>query len=411
MKLTNIQCKSAKYNPKGQGNKLADGGGLFLHLKATGKYWRMNYRFVDKQKTLYLGIYPRVTLSEAREKRDEAKRLIDAGKDPATQKKLAKLELQMSHDNSFESIGREWHSQKVHTWKPDHAANILKRLEATLFKKIGNRPIKEVTTPELLSALRILEKEGKRDLAHRQLQHCSQIFRYAIATGRADVDITAHLKGALQPVKSKGLAYLPETELPAFLRKLERYDTKYRGGIITKLAFKLLILTFVRSGEIRGAKWDEINWEKAQWKIPAERMKMKDPHIVPLAKQSIDILKELRRITGHSITGFIFPSQNDPRKTMSENTFLRAIEVLGYKGQTTGHGFRSTASTILNENGFRRDVIERQLAHAERDTVRAAYNHAEYLPERAEMMQWWADYVSKATKGGKVLEAKFGVNK
>ncbi len=408
MKLTNTQCKNAKYNPNGSGNKLSDGGGLFLHLKEKGKYWRMNYRFVDKQKTLYVGVYPEVTLAEAREKRDEAKKLIDAGKDPATQKKLAKLELQASHDNSFESIGREWHSQKLHTWKPEHAANILKRLETTLFKKVGTRPIKEVTTPELLSSLRILENEGKRDLAHRQLQHCSQIFRYAIATGRADSDITTHLKGALQPVKSKGLAYLPEKELPAFLRKLECYDTDYKGNLLTKLAFKLMVLTFVRSGEIRGAKWDEINWDKAQWKIPAERMKMKDPHIVPLAKQSLEIIKQIRLISGHSLSGYIFPSQNDPRKTMSENTFLRVIDVMGYKGQTTGHGFRSTASTVLNEHGFRRDVIERQLAHAERDTVRAAYNHAEYLPERAQMMQWWADYVSAATKGGKVLQAKFG---
>jgi integrase len=167
------------------------------------------------------------------------------------------------------------------------------------------------------------------------------------------------------------------------------------------------VLSFVRSGEIRGAKWDEINWEKAQWKIPAERMKVKEIHIVPLAKQSIEILKQIRRISGHSLSGYIFPSQNDPRKTMSENTFLRVIEVMGYKGKTTGHGFRSTASTILNENGFRRDVIERQLAHAERDTVRAAYNHAEYLKERTEMMQWWADYVSEVTKGGKVLAGRF----
>lgn len=408
MKLTNAHCKTSRYNASGSGNKLSDGGGLFLHIKETGKYWRMNYRFLNKQKTLYLGVYPQVTLAEAREKRDEARKLIDAGKDPATQKKLDRLELQMSHDNSFEAIAREWHTQKRHTWKPEHAETILKRLEGNIFKKIGKRPIKEVTAPELLSALRILEKEGKRDLAHRQLQHCSQIFRYAIATGRADFDITTNLKGALQPVKSRGLAYLPEKELPAFLRKLEHYDTEYRGALLTKLAFKLLILTFVRSGEIRGAKWDEINWEKAQWKIPAERMKMKDPHIVPLAKQSIEILKQIRLISGHSLSGYIFPSQNDPRKTMSENTFLRAIDVMGYKGQTTGHGFRSTASTILNEYGFRRDVIERQLAHAERDTVRAAYNHAEYLPERAKMMQWWADYVSEATKGGKVLAGKFG---
>lgn len=405
MKLTSIQCKNAKFSPDGLGNKLSDGGGLFLHVKETGKYWRMNYRFVGKQKTLYIGVYPETSLAEARDKRDKARKLIEAGKDPSTQKKLSKLELQTNHDNSFEKIAREWHSQKVHTWNLKHAAIILKRLETYIFKKIGTRPIKEVTTPELLNALRVLEQEGKRDLAHRQLQHCSQIFRYAIVTGRAQFDITANLKGALQPTKSKGMAYLPESELPGFLRKLERYDTDYRGNTLTKLAFKLLILTFVRSGEIRGAKWDEINWEKAQWRIPAERMKMKEQHLVPLASQSLAILKQIREITGHNIGGYLFPSQQNPRSIMSENTFLRAIEVMGYKGLTTGHGFRSVASTILNENRFHRDVIEAQLAHCERDQVRGAYNHAQYLLERVEMMQWWADYIDNAATGANKLPA------
>lgn len=411
MKLTNTQCKNAKYSADGLGNKLSDGGGLYLQLSETGKYWRMNYRFLGKQKTLAIGTYPLLSLAEARTRRDKAKKLIIDGQDPATQKMLARLELRANHNNSFESIAREWHSQKRHTWKPEHASNILKRLEANIFPKIGKRPIKELTAPELLSALRTLEKEGKRDLAHRQLQHCGQIFRYAIATGRAKNDITPHLKGALQPAKSKGLAYLQESDLPEFLAKLECYDSEFRGNILTKLAFQLMILTFVRSGEIRGAKWEEINWEKAQWKIPADRMKMKDPHIIPLSRQSMKILKLLRDITGRNVAGYIFPSQQNPRNTMSENTFLRAIDVMGYKGRTTGHGFRSTASTILNEIGFRREVIERQLAHAERDTVRAAYNHAEYLPERAQMMQWWADYVASATKSSKVVATNFAKRK
>ncbi|MFO1243227.1 MAG: tyrosine-type recombinase/integrase [Rickettsiales bacterium] len=411
MKLTNTQCKNAKYNSSGEGNKLSDGGGLYLQLSETGKYWRMNYRFLGKQKTLAIGTYPLFSLAEAREKRDEAKKLIAEGVDPATHKKLAKLELRVTHNNSFENIAREWHAQKKHTWKPAHAAATLRRLETNIFPHIGTRPIKEVTPPELLSALRTLESEGKRDLAHRQLQHCSQIFRYAIATGRAKNDVTPHLKGALQPTKSKGLAYLQEHELPEFLAKLGRYDTDYRGSILTKLAFQLMILTFVRSGEIRGARWEEINWEKAQWKIPAERMKMNEAHIIPLSKQSLKILKLLRDITGRNVAGYIFPSHQNPRSTISENTFLRAIEVMGYKGRTTGHGFRSTASTILNENGFRREVIERQLAHAERDTVRAAYNHAEYLPERATMMQWWADYIDTAVKNSRVVERKFTKNR
>lgn len=401
MKLTNTQCKNAKFNPDGKGNKLSDGGGLYLHITQTGKYWRLNYRFLDSQKTLAIGVYPQITLAEAREKREEAKKLITAGKDPNAEKKIAKIELRTSYENNFEAIAREWYSQQLHTWAPKHAETILKRLDVNVFRKIGKRPIKEIRSSELLHAIQTLEQEGKRDLAHRMLQHCGQIFRYAISKGLTDTDITNNLKGALQPVKSKGLAHLSEEQLPDFLQKLENYDTTYRGNVLTKLAFKLLILTFVRSGEIRGAKWEEINWEKAEWRIPAERMKMKEKHIVPLSRQSTYILKQLHDITGHTLSGYIFPSQNNPRKTMSENTFLRVIDVMGFKGQTTGHGFRSVASTILNEHQFRRDVIERQLAHGERDQVRAAYNFAEYLPERAAMMQWYADYIDglRAGKG------------
>jgi integrase len=395
MKLTNIKCKNTKYNADGKGNKLSDGGGLILHVKENGKYWRLNYRFVDKQKTLAIGTYPFVSLLEAREARDVAKKLIAAGKDPSTQKKLDKLELKTSHANNFEAIAREWHESKKHTWSDKHAETILARLESNIFKKVGDRPIKEVTTPELLDALRVLEAKGNRDLAHRQLQHCGQIFRYAIATGRAEQDITVNLKGALQPVRSKNYAHLKEKQLPVFLRALDKYDTDYNGSLLVKLAFKLLILTFVRSGEIRGARWEEIDFDKKQWRIPAERMKMRDPHIVPLPEQTIKLLKEIHEITGDSFSGLMFPSFKNPQSPISENTFLRAIEVMGYKGVTTAHGFRSTASTILNENGYRPDVIERQLAHCERDQVRAAYNHAEYLPERAEMMQWWADYVGR----------------
>jgi integrase len=372
MKLTNTQCKNAKYQPDGIGNKLTDGGGLYLHLIESGKYWRMNYRIAGKQKTLAIGTYPLVSLADARQKRDEAKKRIAEGKDPSTEKKLAKLELRTNYDNNFETIGREWHSHKAHTWKPIHGATILKRLEVNIFRKIGKRPIKEIKTVELLDVIRTLEIDGKRDLAHRMLQHCGQIMRYAVATGRADHDLTLNLKGALQPAQSTHYSRLLESELPAFLKKLARYDVDYGGNTLTRLAFQLMILTFVRSGEIRGAKWEEIDFDKAQWRIPAERMKMKDPHIVPLCSQSIDILKQLYDISGHSFNGLVFPSQKSTHKVMSENTFLRAIEVMGYKGRTTGHGFRATASTILNENGFRPDVIERQLAHCERNAIRAA---------------------------------------
>lgn len=230
------------------------------------------------------------------------------------------------------------------------------------------------------------------------LQTCSQIFRYAVACGKAERDITQDLKGALTPVQSKNHRHLSEKQLPDFLHALNNYDqNKHYGGCngnpIVKWGFQLLIQTFVRTGELRGAKWDEIDWEKSLWRIPADRMKMKDPHLVPLSKQSLILLEKLREVTGNSYSGCIFPSLINPRKTISENTFLKAIDLMGFKEAATGHGFRSTASTILNENGYRADVIERQLAHCERNQVRAVYNHAEYLPERKEMMQWWSDYL------------------
>jgi len=346
---------------------------------------------------LSLGVYPRTTLAEAREKREAAKKLLEQGKDPSETKKLKKLEIVTNYANNFEALAREWHSQNSHTWQPKHSRNILQRLETYLFPIFGYRPIKEVTPPELLAAIRKVEEKGNHDLTKRLLQHSSKIFCYAIATGRAERDPTYGLGEALKPAKTKHNPFLDEKQFPGFLKELNKYDTpKYNGHTLTKLAFKLLILTFVRSGEIRGAKWEEVDFDKAQWRIPASRMKMKTPHIVPLAKQSLDILKQVKKISGHNYSNYVFPSNANPRNCMSENTFLRAIEIMGYKGKTTGHGFRSTASTILNENQFNRDVIERQLAHSERDTVRAAYNYADYLPERIKMMQWWADYLDKA---------------
>jgi len=392
MKLTEIKCKSAK--PAGKPYKLADGGGMYLHVMPTeGKKWRLKYRFMGKEKLLTMGAYPLVGLKEARERRDEAKKLLDQGIDPSENRKLEKAGREQDYENNFENLAREWHSAKIHTWKDKHAANILKRFEANVFPHIGHRPIKLITPMELLEAIRKVEEKGNLDLAHRIMQTCSQVFKYGVATGKCERDVTADLQGALKPVKSKSLPHLKEKELPSFLKKLEKYDTEYGGKLLTKLAFKLLILTFLRSGEIRQGKWEEINWDKKQWEIPAERMKVKEKHIVPLSKQSIVILKELKKMTGDSYGGFIFPSQNNPRKPLSENTFNRTIEVLGYKGKVVGHGFRSTASTILNEHGFNKDVIERQLAHAERDQVRAAYNYAQHLPERAKMMQWYADFI------------------
>ena len=392
MKLTATTIKNAK--PKEKLYRLFDGEGLYLEITPSGgTYWRMKYRFNGKENRLAFGTYPNISLAEAREKRRIAKKELDAGRNPSEVKKLAKLETQKEYENNFENITREWHSQKKHTWNPKHAENILKCMEVDIFPHIGKRPIKDISPQEILAAVKKVEDRGARDLAHRLMQTSGQVFRYGVATGRNSRDITADIKGALQPAKSVGYAYLSENELPAFMRKLERYEQDYGGRLLTKLAFKLLILTFVRSGEIRGALWEEFDFTKAQWKIPASRMKMKEEHIVPLSQQSITILHELQNLTGHS--QFVFPSQHDPRSIMSENTFLRVLDILGYKGKATGHGFRSTASTILNEHGFRADVIERQLAHCERNQIRAAYNYAEYLPERVKMMEWWGNYIEK----------------
>lgn len=394
MLLSDRKCKELR--PKAKPYKATDGGSMYLEVMPNGsKYWRMNYRFLGKPKRLAFGVYPFVSLKEARDKRTEAKKLLAEGIDPSEHKKLKKLELINGYENTFEVLAREWHENRNHAWQPKHAARILKRLETYIFPFIGSRPIKAVAAPELLAALRKVEERGNHEQAHRLMQTCGQVFRFAVATGRAERNLTSDLSGALKPVKSQNHAHLKEKELPAFLRELAVYDTKYRGKTITRLAFQLLILTFVRSVEIRGAKWDEFDFEKAEWRIPAERMKVKSPHIVPLAKQSIQLLGQIKTLVGDNFGNFVFPSNHDPKQFMSENTFMRAIEVMGYKGRTTAHGFRSVASTILNESGFPPDVIERQLAHCERDQVRGAYNHAEYLKERHKMMIWWADYLEK----------------
>lgn len=394
MNLNDITCKSLK--PKDKPYRKSDGGGLYIEVMPNGsKYWRMNYRFMGKQKRLAFGVYPRVTLKEAREKRDEARKLLDNDQDPSELKKLEKIKRAEEYANNFKAIAHAWHQSRSHTWQPKHGSTIMTRIETYLFPVIGSRPISAIIPAELLHAIRPIEEAGKHEMAHRMLQTTGQIFRYAVAIGKAERDITTDLKGALKPVQSKHYKRLKEHELPTFFNALNQYDSKYNGNPLTKLAFQLLITTFTRSGEIRFASWDEINWEKKQWRIPAARMKMKSPHIVPLSKQAIILLRSIEALTEGFYGNHLFPSQQSPKKVMSENTFLRAIEVMGYKGKTTAHGFRAVASTILNENGYNKDWIERQLAHAERDQVRGSYNHADYLSQRATMMQWWSDYLEE----------------
>lgn len=399
-KLTDIAVKSAK--PGKSIRKLSDGSGLALLIHPNGsKYWTYRYRYLGKEKSLALGIYPEVTLAEARDKLIDARKLLAEGQDPSEARRAGKRQALISADNNFEVIAREWMAAKSPAWTSRYTEFLNSRLEKDLFPKLGSRPIKDITAPELLSVVRLIEKRGALELANRAMQYCSQIFMYGIATGRLDRNPANDLKGALKTHVKKNYAHLKEIELPEFLQKLEAYD----GNLQTKLAVKLLMMTFVRTTELRAATWDEIDLERAEWRISAERMKMRRGHIVPLSKQAVMLFKELKLLNGQ--WKYVFPNPHKPIKHMSENAVLYALYRMGYHNRTTGHGFRHTASTILNESGlFNGDAIERQLAHVQGNKVRGAYNHAEYLPERQKMMQWWADYLDNPVNKGRYNTSK-----
>lgn len=386
--LSDAKCRNASTQAKIR--KLADTQGLYLWVYPDGrKYWRLRYWQLGKEKSLSLGVYPDISLKEARDRRDVERKKLNSGLDPSLERKAKKVRDKLSAENSLEAIGREWHGKRSHKWTEKYSAMLLRRLEVDVFPKLGARPIGEIAAPEVLSMLRVIEARGAHDLSHRVQQVCGQIFTYAIVTGRAERNPVNDLRGALTPIVRKHNAYLKSDDLPEFLQKLEEYD-----GEQTKLAMKFLLLTFVRTGEMRGALWSEFDMDKAEWRIPAERMKMREQHIVPLSKQALAVLKKLKPLTGY--WEHVFPNQHKPKGQMSENTILYALYRMGYHGKSTGHGFRATASTILNEHGFTPDVIERQLAHSERNSIRKAYNHAQYLPERRKMMQWWGNYLDKA---------------
>lgn len=399
MPLTDVEIRRAK--PRRTAYKLFDEKGMYLLVSATGsKLWRLKYRFAGKEKTFALGQYPDKTLAEARDARDEARKRIREGGDPSAERKAERREQRIRAENSFEVLAREWHTAQRARWSLTHAETVLRRLEAHLLPNIGSRPIAEIEAPELLEAIRSIERRseanarGSNEIAHRMLQVSGQIFRYAIATGRAKRDPSPDLRGALKAKeRTRNLAALTEAELPEFLARLNAYE----GHPQTRLGMRLLMLTFVRSGELRGAQWSEFELDRAQWRIPADRMKMRLEHIVPLSRQSIEVINELHRLNdGRRL---VFSNQAHHEKPMSENTLIYALYRMGYHSRATVHGFRATASTILNERGFRPDVIERQLAHVERNKGRAAYHRAEYLPERREMMQRWADYLDSLVAG------------
>jgi integrase len=394
--LTDAAVRKSK--GKAKQYKLADAAGLYLLVKPDGsKYWRLKYRHAGKEKLLALGVYDAVSLASAREKRDQAKAIIRQGLDPSVAKKLERRAAEIASANTFEVVAREWINRQKKRWIPAHSDRVLDSLETDVFPEIGNRPIAAIAAPELLAALRKIEFRGALETAQRVLQRCGSVFRFGIASGLCTYNPAADLRGALATPKRKNYAALSAKDLPEFLAKLNSYD----GRPETIIAIRLLMLTIVRTGELRGAEWPEIDIEGAQWIVPAERMKMKAPHLVPLSKQAINALKALNEITGSG--QFLFPQVSKPEKCMSENTILFALYRMGYHSRATGHGFRATASTILNEMGWKPDAIERQLAHTEKNKVRAAYHRSEYLDERKKMMQRWADYLDAVAAGGKVL--------
>lgn len=393
MPLTDTAIRNAK--PKDKQYKLSDEKGLYLLVKKAGKYFRLDYRFSGKRKTLAIGVYPDVTLAEARQQRDDARKLFRKGVDPSQHKKDAKNMLQELAVNNFEAIAREWFDKNCNVWTNKHSSTVIRRLEFNVFPLIGGCPIKLIDAPELLKVLEKIESRGAIETAHRVKQICGQVFRYAIAAGKADRDPSADLKGALTPVKPKSMATITDPiKIGGLLRAIGNYD----GQIVTICALRLAPLVFVRPGELRHAEWLEIDLDNAEWKIPDHKMKMKLPHIVPLSRQAVDILMEIKPITGDG--RYVFPSLRSTARPMSNNTVNAALRRMGYsKEEMTGHGFRAMASTILHEQGWPSDVIERQLAHTEGNSVKAAYNHAKHLPERRKMMQAWADYLD-ALKGG-----------
>ncbi len=400
MPLTDIKVKSAK--PTDKAYKLTDGGGMYLLVKPNGsKYWRLKYRFVGKEKMLSIGVYPDVSLADARQKRDEARKVLAAGGDPGEVKKADKLAQKLSTENTFEAIAREWHRQKADRWSLRYRDEIIDTFEKDIFPYLGRRPIAEIKPMELLETLRRLEKRGALEKMRKVRQRCGEVFRYAIVTGRAEYNPAPDLATALATPKKTHFPFLTAEELPYFIRDLAGYT----GSVITKTATQIIMLTGVRTQELRFARWQDIDFEKRLWEIPPEVMKMKRPHIVPLSEQVVELFQSLKPITG--MYPLVFVGRNDRTKPISKESVNQVIELLGYKGRLTGHGFRHTMSTILHEQGFNSAWIETQLAHVDKNAIRGTYNHAHYLDGRREMMQWYGEHIDGLASAENVFAGSF----
>jgi integrase len=403
MPLTDAVCRNAKCPPDRPRERFADSGGLYLEVTSRGsKLWRWKYRYAGKEKRLAIGIYPEISLAQARRDRDAARIVLDGGVDPVQAKKDRELARSVAVGTTFEAVSRAW----LEHWKGDkserHADYVIRRLELDVFPLLGQRPIGDITAPQLLAMAKKIESRGAIDIAKRSLQTCGQIMRYAVAHGIIERNPAADVRpaDALKPTKHTHYARLDAKELPALLRHMEAYQ----GNPFTRTALKLMALTFVRTSELIEARWQEFDLDQAEWRIPPERMKVPTPHIVPLATQAVDALRCLQAF--REPKGFVFPNERDHEKPMSNGAILMALKRMGYAGRMTGHGFRGIASTVLHEHDFEHTHIELQLAHMERDEVSAAYNFATYLKQRRKMMQWWADHLDQLRMGAKILPLK-----
>lgn len=399
MRLKDVSIRNAK--PKEKPYKLSDGGGLYLLVHPNGgRYWRFKYRFGGKEKLLALGVYPDVPLADAREKRDGARKQVAAGIDPGQHRKAVKTASSIAAKNSFEVVAREWLAKNKDGWAASHHDKILGRLENDVFPYLGDKPISTINPPELLAVIRRIEGRGVLETAHRALANCGQVFRYAVATGRAERDPSGDLRGALPSVKSRRTHFAAVTE-PKQVSALLRAFDGYQGTPTVRAALRLAPLVFVRPGELRKAEWADINLDAAEWRYTVT--KTKTPHIVPLATQAVAILRELQPLTGKG--RYVFPSPRSNDRPMSDNAVLSALRRMGIgKDEMSGHGFRAMARTILDEVlGFRPDFIEHQLAHAVRDPNGRAYNRTSYLVERRKMMQAWADYLDGLAAGAAII--------
>lgn len=387
MKLTARQISTAK--PQDKPYKLSDGGGMYLLVNPNGsRYWRLKYRYAGKEKLLALGVYPDVTLADARNKRNEAKRVLAAGADPSDVKQSIKEAKAIAMQNSFELIAIEWHKHKKPNWSSGYADDILESLRKDIFPFVGKRAITDIKPIDMLAVLKKLEERGVLDKLKKIRQACKQIFTYAVITGRAEYNPVADLAGALKPPKQQHYPHLQRDELSGFIEALKDYS----GSKLTQTATFLLMYTGVRTIELRAAEWKEFDFTNNLWQIPKERMKMRRPHLVPLSSQVKSMLLEVKSISGRG--KYVFPGRNDAGKPMSEASINQVIKRVGYDGRATGHGFRHTMSTILHEQGFNTAWIEAQLAHADKNTIRGTYNHAQYLEGRREMVQWYADFLA-----------------